>query len=456
MAAALVMSIFLPLFGFAYVRGMVAFDRQTGTMEILLAGGVGRFRYVFGKFLSGFVLLFTLLLIVMAGSWLTVMVRFPGEQISVWRFVSPYLALVPGLLFVSALSLLLETAAIFRSGRLNAIVMILYVIFFIVNMTVALNITQRDISSIGITWDFTGMGLLILAVEHTAIATTGNPIGSFIILGSSSGVGGTNELFFTGLAQNVNTAMSMGITACAALALAVFAALALEKRPVTIRQKGQQAIQPTTVAANTASAWQPVPAGEYSFVSMLRVELRRIAGNLGIWWLAVTGALWIASWVAEASTTREMLLPLLYGASIFPFSNLGCEERLTGVDDYLRTIPGAPLRQSLSSCSAALVISFILALPALVGALSSGLWAALVILGWALCLPTLGFMLGAFTKTRRTYQILVLVFLYVVLNMPTILLPTVGSRAVIMTIVYFSIAVVSFGAVFAQKKTSMA
>ncbi|MDL2317966.1 hypothetical protein LJC74_02565 [Eubacteriales bacterium OttesenSCG-928-A19] len=110
------------------------------------------------------------------------------------------------------------------------------------------------------------------------------------------------------------------------------------------------------------------------------------------------------------------------------------------------------IRQSVASGTAASIIGFALAFPAFVDALSKGFSVAWVILGWALCLPLLGLMLGSYTKTGRTYQMLLLVFLYFVLNMPSTLLPIEVDSAKIAGAIYLFIAFASFTAAIIQKK----
>ena len=129
-SSALILTIFLPLIGFVYIRDLINIDRSTGMMDILLASGVGRFQYVFGKIIAGFILLLLLLGIVMYGSLITILITFRGEPFSIWTFISPFLTLVPGLLFVSAFSLILETASIFGRINSNALAIFLFVYFF--------------------------------------------------------------------------------------------------------------------------------------------------------------------------------------------------------------------------------------------------------------------------------------------------------------------------------------
>lgn len=458
-AVAMVLCIFLPLAGFAYVRGMVNLDRSTGTMDMLLASGVGRFRYVFGKLLAGFILLLMLLGIVMCGSLITMLISFHGQFISIWAFVSPFLTLVPGLLFVSAFSLVLETAAIFRRGNSNALAMFLFVIFFFVSLSNPGIATGRDISP-AISFDFTGIDLLDLTMAIALFTATGKDASEMhttVLGGSDSAYTGKEQLFFSGIPKDINVIINMLIVVAAALLLAFIAALLLEKRPVAIKQKKTRRRHQSnrTPARRATEPWRPVSAGRYNIFAMMKNEIRRMLGELHLWWHLTVLGLWVASWIMALDISRGVLLPILFGLAILPLSRLGSEEQTSGVEEWLLGIPGAPLRQSIASMGGSVLFCLLLILPVLIRSLAVSLPAALVILSLSLCIPLLGLLLGTFTKTERPFQLLLILFLYMVLNSPEVLLPTAGGIAVTVALVYLGLAGISIIAVIGQKGKMM-
>lgn len=457
LAAAMVLSIFLPIAGFAYVRGMVNLDRTTGTMDMLLANGVGRFRYVFGKLLAGFLLLLMFLGVVMCGSLLTILMRFHGQLISVWAFVSPFLVLVPGLLLVAAFSLVLETAAIFRKRNSNALAMFLFVVFFIASLSfsmVAVGETAVPTANL----DFTGITFLELTASIAVFAATGKDVSemTMTVLGTSSeGYTGKEQLYFSGLPKSPAVFINMALVIAAALLLAVIAAFLLEKRPVVLKQKKKIRFFRQAKISRKLEPWQPVSADRFSIFSMMKNELRRLLEDLNLWWFVAVLGLWGACWVVGMDIARPILLPLLFGLAVLPLSRLGSEEELTGVEQWLRTIPGAPLRQAIASALGSVLLCLFLSLPVMVRSFAVGLTAGAVIFSLGVCIPLLALFLGTYTKTERPFQLLLFLFLYIVLNSPRTFLPTTGGIAITVAVIYLMLAGISIIGVIGQKEKKM-
>ncbi|WP_430612490.1 ABC transporter permease subunit [Enterococcus sp. DIV0876] len=456
-AAALSFAIFLPFAGFAYVRGMVHLDRHTGTMELLLASGVGRFRYVFGKLLAGFILLLILLTIVMCGSLFTMLFRFHGELIDLWTFVSPFIPLVPGLLLVTAFSLVLETAPIFRSRNSNALATFLFMLFFLFSLSHSMNMLNDGVLTPRITFDFTGFALLDLVVAAAVFTASGKSDFAMTVFGGGHfSYTGTQQLYFTGIPKEADVLISMTLVVGAALLLTMIAALLLEKRPVIIKQKKKLQIPHRPSKASPISeSWQPVAEGRFSLLIMTKNELQRITDDLSFWWYLVVFGLWLASWIVANEISRTILLPLLFGVAVLPLSRLGSEEALTGMDKWLLTIPGAPLRQALASAGSSLLLCLFLLFPALIRSLAIGFPAAMVIFSWGLAIPITALLLGSYTKTERFFQLLLFLFLYVALNFPDLLLPTGGKSAIAVTVFYLTLAGTAILGISAQKTKQM-
>ncbi|MEQ5993585.1 ABC transporter permease [Enterococcus faecalis] len=456
-AAALVLTIFLPLIGFVYIRDLVNIDRNTRTMDILLSSGVGRFRYVFGKLIAGFILLLLLLGIVMCGSLITILITFHGESISIWTFISPFLALVPGLLFISAFSLILETASIFGRVNSSALGIFLFVLFFLVSLTYSMSLAEGNPYS-SANFDFTGLLLLEKTINIAVIATIGKSVNDMTIFGSNNySYIGNKQLYFTGIPKDINVFFNMFFVIGLALLITFIAALLLEKRPAKVTQKkkikfrkqvkGQ--VKPTT------ETWQPVSNGSFSLFFLIRSELHRLLRELNLWWFITILGLWIGCCLFEIRTSRTILLPIILGLTVLPLSRLGSGEELSGMGKMLRTIPGAPLRQALTSISGGMLLCLFLISPVFIRSFSIDLVAVLVIFSLGICLPSVASFLGTFTKTERPFQLTLFLFLYIVLNLPDLLLPTDGDSAIAIVVSYFIVAGISIIGVIGLKEKQM-
>lgn len=444
-SSALILTIFLPLIGFVYIRDLVNIDRSTGTIDILLSSGVGRFRYVFGKLIAGFILLLLLLGIVMCGSLIMILITFRGEPFSIWAFISPFLILVPGLLFVSAFSLILETASIFGRINSNALAIFLFVLFFLISLTYSMSLAEGTPYP-SVNFDFTGLLLLEKTINIAVIATIGKSVNDVTIFGSNNySYIGNKQLYFTGIPKDINVFFNMLLVIGVALIITFVAALLLEKRPAKVRQKkkikfkkqAKDKVKPTT------KTWQPVSSGSFSLFFLMKNELHRLLRELNLWWFITILGLWIGCWLLEIRTSRTILLPIILGLAVLPLSRLGSKEELSGVSELFRTIPGAPLRQALASICGSMLLCFFLVSPVFIRSFTIDLLAVLVIFSLVVCLPSVALFLGTFTKTERPFQLILFLFLYIVLNLPDLLLPTDENRAIAIAISYFIVAGIS-------------
>lgn len=452
MTSAMAMAFFFPLIGFSYIRGLINVDRETGTMDMLLASGVGRFRYVFGKLMAGFFLLASLISIVMIGSFITMKIQFHGAGVPVWSFVSPFLALLPSLLFITALALVLETASFFRNGNMKALSTLIFFVLFIFSV---IN-SMRDVRSGQLNWDFTGTGVLFQCIQLASLKATGKSVMGFSLFSNISIEQGKAHLTFPGIQLNRGIITTLVLITAGALVLTVFASLMLEKRPAEIRQKPLRGDMKKSAGLQRVSGtWQAVPAGRFSFISLAKAELRRLLADLELWWFIAAGILWLAGWVTPAGMTRGILLPLIFGLAMLPLSHLGSEEHHSGMGDWLRTIPGAPLRQARASGGTALSLCVFLALPACIKSLSFGVISFLAVLSWAMCIPAVAFFLGNWTKTERPFQMLLLLFLYLTMNSPDTILPVAKAPASIAGMCGFIVTAGAFLAVFLQREKLM-
>jgi ABC-type transport system involved in multi-copper enzyme maturation permease subunit len=453
-AAALVLSIFLPLVGFSYIRDLVNIDRSTGTMDVLLSSGIGRFRYVFGKLIAGFILLLLLLGIVMCGSLITILITYHGEPISVWAFISPFLVLVPGLLFVTAFSLLLETASIFGKLHSNALAILLFVLFFLTSLTYSMNVEGKSSSLIH--FDFTGLLLLEKTINIAVIATIGKPLNDMTVLGSNhSSYIGNKQLYFTGIPQDINVFLSMFLVLGVALILTFLAALLLEKRPAKVSQEKKITFRKNVKDKSTTEAWQPVSSGSFNSLFLIKNELQRLLKESNLWWFIVVLMLWIGCCFLELRSSRTILLPIILGLTVLPLSRLGSKEEHSGMSELLRTIPGAPLRQALASLNGGMLLCLFLIFPVLIRSFAIDPLASLVIFSLAVCLPSIALFLGTFTKTERPFQLILFLFLYLAFNIPDLLLPTFGGKAIAVAVSYFTVAGISTIGIIGLKEKKM-
>ncbi|MFP3155200.1 hypothetical protein LQZ18_12410 [Lachnospiraceae bacterium ZAX-1] len=93
-ASAWGLSFFLTPIGFFYMKNLLSQDQQLGVTQLVQSSPIGNVRYIFGKWLAGIALLYSITATVVAGSFVMMMLRFPGQIISAYDFLSPIAYLI--------------------------------------------------------------------------------------------------------------------------------------------------------------------------------------------------------------------------------------------------------------------------------------------------------------------------------------------------------------------------
>lgn len=130
---ALAITFLLGFFGFFVVKGSIERDARTGVGQIMAATPLKRIEYVFGKWLSHFVILCALVIVL---AIVTVLIQaFRLDPVNLSVLISPFLWLtVPFMALVAAVAVLFESLPIVKGSLSNLIYFFLFV-FLLVTVT---------------------------------------------------------------------------------------------------------------------------------------------------------------------------------------------------------------------------------------------------------------------------------------------------------------------------------
>ncbi len=412
MSAAMCGGMLLCLFGFAYILNSVRRDRESGVLSLLRTSPTKRLPYLLGKLVSDALLLLCLLAAVMAGAFLIMEIRFPGRFLPAWDFFSPFLCVVPGLIFVSAFALLTECAPLFR--RRSGLSIALFFCFSIAVLSLAaVDINPHRLISV---LDFSGYLWMRDSISAAARSVTGRPLTQISIF-TDSHVGGANLkiLAFHGLAPSVLYLTDKLVLLAASVLLTVLASRLLPKT-----EKVSAARRPSPAPSKAKGSFRPaVPACRFG---LFPSELRKALGPQPAFWWACAAGLWTACLFSPMETVRSALFALTFAWLIPVFSRMGCMEHQSGMTSVLRAVPGAMARQALACWQAGAAVSLVAALPALVRlfclADGAGFLSALI---FALFVPSMALFLGEFTASNRPFEVLMLILCFLALNVPSLL-----------------------------------
>jgi hypothetical protein len=418
MSSAMCGSMLLSLFGFAYVKNAVRRDRETGVLSLLRTSPTKRAAYLFGKLISSTLTLFCLLAVTMAGSFLVMEIRFPGRFLSPWDFFTPFLCVMPGLVFVSAFALLMECAPLFRQR--GGLAIALFVCLDITSISLSASAATGDISGAGSrfasVFDFNGYLWMIESISAAARSVTGEPLTQISVF-SDYHVKGTHlkPLVFHGLIPSDSYLTDKLILIAVSLLITILAAALLPKTEKAISLSKPAPVPSRTKIPSRAA----VPV--YRF-GLFHSELHMMLATQSVFWWLCAADLWIACLFSPMKIVRNTFAALVFAWLVPVFSRMGCLEHQSGMTAVLRTIPGAMPRQALSCWGAGVSISLTAMLPVLARTLCTADWAGLLsAFIFALFVPSLALFLGEWTKSNRAFEILLLILCFLALNVQGLL-----------------------------------
>lgn len=430
---AVVTTLTLSLFGFYVVRGAVERDLRTGVGPILATTSATRLQYATGKFLSHLAVLGSMLLVLLALAAAIQAgrsgLRGPGDA---WRVVAPGLLLAaPMLVTVAGLALLFDSLRWLR-GSMGSVVYF----FLWVGALVG--------SGLGFgPWvDVTGMGLFHGAMEDALLA--GRPDatpGAFTAQIGPSETGEVVRFAWQGIPWGPEhvahrllwVVVGGGLTALSAGALrladpfreeagASTGAGAGERGEATADaeadapvvgggDRARRTVSGTGAAVDELPPPEPADPGG-AFFRSVRAELRLLLTGHRWWWYGGLAAISVAALLVPVGSVG----PLLAGAWLLPlaaWSSLGCRDRLHGTEALLLTAPAPVRRQLAARWTAGVGLALLAAAGPVVRLVLEAELAWLAALGaGALFVPALALALGAWSGSRRPFELAYLLLWY--------------------------------------------
>ena len=413
-ASLIFLTSFWPFIGFFYIRGAVAFDERTGVEHLITASGCGNLRYLFGKFLSGTMLMYTIAGVVMLGSYFMTIWHFPGQFLSAYAFLSPFFFILASLPLCAALATLFGAFRPLR-GTVGAIIFV-----FAVSTTMAVGIMENP-SPILRAFDITALSSLVTILSRTSYAITGYEIEHLTIIGGGWTIEEppTLQLVFNGLLYDSSDFATMGLMLLLTVGFVLLSVplLGISKKLAKVRLKGDN-FQPIITEQRKPPIYTPVPTtGKTMWLSGIKAELNLMLKRQPLIWklIGMTGI--VLCFALDIEIVQIYVMPLLMIWFVGVFSALGSKEHKHDMLGLIATIPGGKTKQITYSWIAGILISFMLITPILIRMLTHGqIGGMFAAFAGAIFVPSLALFFGEITKTSRFFEVLFIVKTYLILN----------------------------------------
>ncbi|MBE1484571.1 ABC transporter permease [Plantactinospora soyae] len=430
MVTALAGALWLAVTGFYVVRGTVARDERTGVGQLLAATPLRGSGYLFGKFLSNFLVLTSMAGVLAATGLVMQLARGEVRAVDPVALLMPFgLLAVPVLAVTAAIALLFDSVRPLRGGFGN----IVWFFAAMVGMIVGQG-PDAPLGGLGVQWvarslradlaaartgsengEFS-LGLMYLDHPLRTFEWSGlEPDGGFVaqrllLVLVAAGIAVLPVLWF-GRFDPARTRLRPAAGAAGPLAVGVPGPLA-----VAVPRTSRVAAVPSWLAPSRDVPHGREPAAVGGFGRLLGGEVRVLRRSGSRWWWLGAALLGAAGMVAPIAAVPAVVLPLAWIWPVLLWSRLGTQRHEYGVDALLGAYPGAR-RRMLAEWGAGVAIAGLTGLVPMLRMLLAQDTAGLA--AWAaglLFVPALALAAGVSSRTHRLFQAGYLALWYVVLN----------------------------------------
>lgn len=419
---ALVITCFVSLVGFYIVKNSVERDRSTGVGQILAATPLSKIAYAFGKFLSNFAVLSSMVAILALASLIVQAWAGEDKHVDLWALLSPFLLLaLPSITLTAALALGFEVLPFLRGSFGNVAWFFLWALGLTAPM-----LTNRH-------WlDPTGLMAVVDCLGGEAVRHVPNYHGGIAFqINVGQHVNVVESWRWPGIAwdgRSILLRLMLFAVACAIVPLAAFVFDRFDTAKSVQAEKRTKEGSPVLAPPQESPApGEAVPlsvqarltrlaggAQTTAFARIFSAELRLALFGRRWWWYAVAFGLLIAELFAPLEASRGPLLASAWMWCVFVWSPMGARESLFSTHQLLFSCANILPRQLLGCFLAGLSVAFIAGAGtgtrlAIVGN-SQGL---LAWLAGALLPPSLALFLGTLSGTSKPFEALLTVLWYV-------------------------------------------
>jgi len=421
---ALLISPFLSLAGFYLVKNAIDRDMQTRVGQILATTTLSKPLYTIGKTISNFAVLAVMVAVMGVAAVVMQFVRGEDLTLHLGHLVAPLIFIsLPVMLVVAALAILFEAIPWLRGGLGNV------VYFFVWISALSAPMTRLDKGVHGSYNDLFGTGVLIPSITAACEAAfpgsnkTGLNLG--INVKESGKYWDLSTFRWEGLDWTRQVIVSrlfwLGVGLGLALLAAVFfrrfdpAREGARRAPKVTQQPTQpESIEDRVIPdlVQTATLYPLTKRRRFSFLFMVRAELRLALHGVSYWWHLVALGLIAAGLFTPVPISRGLLI----AAWIWPlliWSAMGTRETRWRTDQLIFST-AHPLRRQLPACwLAGVVIALVTGGGTGVRLLVAG--EQLGLLAWtvgALFIPTMALALGVWSGSSKLFEVLYLFLWY--------------------------------------------
>ncbi|WP_028595421.1 ABC transporter permease [Paenibacillus assamensis] len=410
----------LSLIGFALVKNAIDRDRLTRVGQIIATTPISKLGYLFGKFVSNFIILAIIVLIAFLVSIAMQLIRSEDTTIRILDMLLPFiLVALPVMAIVAALAVLFEATRVLSGGVGIIVYFFLWSQIFL-NYGVTVQIGNLALSSpmgLEVFYDsmietFREQKNVTGTVEKAdGIIELDRPLETFVW----NGVDWSAEI--------VAGRMAWVVIALAVVLLTVLVFRGFDKvmakesfdlfRIFRRKGKGSKDEGWDSSGGLTAKTLTSISL-KFSFFNLLRYELWLMLKGQKWWWYAVAILFIVGDLLLPLDIVRSMLGPLTWVWPILIWSSMGVRELRNNTRDIVFSSMNPLERQLPATWCAGFIIALGTGIGLGIKLLYEGDLGSLF--AWfvgAMFIPTLALSLGIWTRSNKTFEVVLLVLMFV-------------------------------------------
>lgn len=399
--------ILFPIIGFGSVKGNIGMDRDSGFLYVCQSMNMKNSNYIIGKFFSNMLMLTTMWTVAIVSAVIMLVLKFPIHILSFYEYISPFIGIYAGIVFVAAFAVVLEILPIHDRLKNAVGIIILFSMFLI-------SYSTSGCSSllIGI-MDYTNYRWNMDSINNVVNPVIGHDVwetGILVPNGIFSESNGTKELFFHGLVCDSSYVVNKLALIVICLIMVAVAVIALEKSERE-RQNTTNHVKKRMRFVNN------------HYLSHFMFELKMLLKDYPKAAFILVASLWSYSFFASLEYVQGYVWVITLIFSMPVFSQIGCREYECNMAEYFMTIKFALIKQRLYSYLWGILVLIILSIPVILKLIClQRYFDAFCYVAFSLFIPAIAGFLGEYSKTRRTFETLFLLLCFLLINIPSFLL----------------------------------
>lgn len=449
----LVVNFFLGWFGFYLVKNSIARDYETGVGQIMATTPLSRPVYLLGKWLSNFIVLDLLVLILMLAAVAMQFIQREAPQMDFWALSAPFLFVaLPFMALVAALAVFFESISWLRGSFGNVV----YFFLFIMGIALVAIMFGEQIPLL----DWLGFGVFknSMAVAAKAaypayqggLALSMVPASGEIQPFEWPGVAWTLPMLLPRLAT---FALSIGLTLLGTLFFDRFDTSRARPHNKKIANKPSPSGELTATTTESSLTIRLTPLADsrphFRFGTLFLAELGLLLKGLPWWWYLVALGLIAASSFLPLENLRENILPAALIWPLLVWSGLGCRETRSDTRQMVFSAPRPVWNQIPIAWLAGFVVAVLMGGGTLIRfGLAGETTSQLSLAAGLLFIPSLALALGVWTGNSKAFEVVYVVFWYLGLQNKVLELDYLGLHTpqnwpvyLLLSLVFFFLAV---------------